>query len=492
MGADVVGYALEPATDPSMFILASVADGMASIVGDVRDAERLGQAVASSRPEIVFHMAAQPLVRESYRDPVTTYATNVMGTVHLLESVRHAGSTRAVVCITSDKCYENREWIWGYRENEAIGGYDPYSSSKGCAEIVAAAYRNSFFNPNQYAGHGTAVATVRAGNVIGGGDWAKDRLVPDILDSLVKGETVILRNPQAIRPWQHVLEPLSGYLTLAERLCEDGPSYSEGWNFGPFDSGIKPVSWVVDQLVSLWGSDISWKQDEAYQPHEDRYLMLDCAKARHRLKWEPVLDITTALRWTVEWMKSLEAGADMRRVSESQIGRFMELAQWLTGHDTAQPVHLQPDRAHIFDLMDETVIARGRDGVIGFWNRGAEKMYGWTKHEALGQVSHALLQTQFPQPLDSIEGDLMAGGSWEGNLVHARRDGTRIEVHSRWVLQNQEPRPEETVFEINKLYLILLALFSLMGVDLLAEFRPDQFFANLGALCLWPNQNSEL
>ena len=204
----------------------------------------------------MFHLAAQPLVRESYKDPVTTYATNVMGTVHLLESVRQAGSARAVVCITSDKCYENREWIWGYRENEAMGGYDPYSSSKGCAEIVAAAYRNSFFNPNRFPEHGTAIATVRAGNVIGGGDWAKDRLVPDILQSLVNGEPVILRNPQAIRPWQHVLEPLSGYLTLAERLYEDGPSYGEGWNFGPFDSGIKPVSWVVNQLVSLWGSDI--------------------------------------------------------------------------------------------------------------------------------------------------------------------------------------------------------------------------------------------
>ncbi len=416
LGADVVAYAQTPPTDPNMFTLASVADGIASIVGDVRDAEHLRTSRRkSSRPEIVFHLAAQPLVRESYKDPVTTYATNVMGTVHLLESVRQAGSARAVVCITSDKCYENREWIWGYRENEAMGGYDPYSSSKGCAEIVAAAYRNSFFNPNRFPEHGTAIATVRAGNVIGGGDWAKDRLVPDILQSLVNGETVILRNPQAIRPWQHVLEPLSGYLTLAERLYEDGPSYGEGWNFGPFDSGIKPVSWVVNQLVSLWGSDISWKQDEAYQPHEDRYLMLDCAKARHRLRWEPVLDIKTALRWTVEWMKALEAGADMRRVSQSQISRFMELAQDQETSDAsarpagfnAQSAGLQPDQAHIFDHVDQTVIARRRDGLIGFWNRGAEKMYGWTKDEALGQISHALLQTQFPQSLDSIEADLM-------------------------------------------------------------------------------------
>lgn len=462
VGADVVGYALEPPTDPNIFTLASVAEGMVSVPGDIRDAERLQHAVAGSRPDIVFHMAAQPLVRESYRDPITTYATNVMGTVHLLESVRHAGSVRAVVCITSDKCYENREWVWGYRENEAMGGYDPYSSSKGCAEIVAAAYRNSFFNPSQYAEHGTAIATARAGNVIGGGDWGKDRLVPDILRSLVQGEIVILRNPQAIRPWQHVLEPLSGYLTLAERLCENGPGYSEGWNFGPFDSGMQPVSWVVEQLISLWGSDITWKQDEAYQPHEDRYLMLDCAKARHRLQWEPLLDITTALHWTAEWMQSCQAGADMRRVSESQIGRFMELLQngatvsslarrQSRVQDPAQPISPLPEPARLLDLVDEPVIARGTNGLIRFWNRGAEKMYGWTQDEALGQVSHTLLQTQFPQSLDAIEAELTRHGLWEGKLVHARRDGTRIEVHSRWVLHDEEPSPGETVLEINKL-----------------------------------------
>lgn len=460
MGADIMGYALEPPTNPNMFTLASVADGMVSILGDIRDVERLQQAVAKSQPEIVFHMSAQPLVRESYRDPITTYATNVMGTVHLLESVRHAGSARAVVCITSDKCYENREWVWGYRENEAMGGYDPYSSSKGCAELVATAYRNSFFNPSQYPEHGMAIATARAGNVIGGGDWAKDRLVPDILRSLVQGETVILRNPQAIRPWQHVLEPLSGYLTLAERLYENGPRYSEGWNFGPFDFGMKPVSWVVEELISLWGSDITWKQDEAYQPHEDRYLMLDCAKARHQLQWEPLLDITTALHWTVEWMKSCQAGADMRRVTESQTGRFMDLVQngatisslarrKLRVRDPAQPISPLPEESRILDLIDETVIARGTNGLIRFWNRGAEKMYGWTQDEALGQISHALLRTQFPQSLDAIEAELIRHGLWEGKLVHARRDGMRIEVHSRWVLYDEEPRPGETVIEIN-------------------------------------------
>ena len=455
----MTGYALAPPTDPNMFTLASVADGMASTLGDVREMEHLRQTVARSKPEIVFHMAAQALVRESYKAPVTTYATNVMGTVHLLESVRDAGSVRAAVCITSDKCYANREWVWGYRENEAMGGYDPYSSSKGCAELVAAAYRNSFFNPSHYAEHGTAIATVRAGNVIGGGDWAKDRLVPDILRSLVKDETIVLRNPQAIRPWQHVLEPLNGYLTLAERLCEDGPSWSEGWNFGPHNSGVKPVSWVVDQLVLLWGSNISWKQDEAYQPHEDRNLMLDCAKSIHRLNWEPVLDVTTALRWTVEWMKSLQGGADMRRVSESQIGRFMEFVQneetksslagrSLMAQDTAQPINQLPNPVRVFDLVDQTLIARMADGRIVYWSRGAEKVYGWTKDEACGQISHTLLRTQVPHPLTSIEHDLVRQGLWEGKLRHTCRDGTRLDVDSRWELCKESGRVE-TVLEIN-------------------------------------------
>jgi CDP-glucose 4,6-dehydratase len=386
VGADAVGYALEPPTDPAMFTLASVADGMVSILGDIRDVERLRRAIAGSQPEIVFHMAAQPLVRESYKDPITTYATNVMGMVHLLESARHAGSVRAVVCITSDKCYENREQLWGYRENEAMGGYDPYSSSKGCAEIVAAAYRRSFFNPSQYAEHRTAIATARAGNVMGGGDWAKDRLVPDILRSLVQGETVILRNPQATRPWQHVLEPLSGYLTLAERLFENGPGYSEGWNFGPFDSGMKPVSWVVERLVSLWGSDIAWKQEEAYQPHEDNYLTLDCAKARRWLQWEPLLDITTALRWTVEWIKSWQAGADMRRVSESQVGRFMELAQ------------RQPDMRPIQTPLPAPVLSESRDQ----WQNGSPP-----SNEV--QVTAALSNPNDTEP-PSVPGDLNA---WE-------------------------------------------------------------------------------
>lgn len=461
LGANVVGYALEPPTTPNMFTLASVASGVVSIPGDVCDLAHVRQAVARAQPEIVFHLAAQPLVRASYQDPLTTYATNVMGTVHLLESVRQADSVRAVVCITSDKCYENREWVWGYREHEAMGGHDPYSSSKGCAELVAAAYRKSFFHPNQYGHHHTAIATARAGNVIGGGDWSPDRLVPDVLRALRQGETVRLRHPQAIRPWQHVLEPLSGYLTLAERLCEHGPEYSEAWNFGPLDSGMQPVSWVVETLITLWGSDITWHQEPADQMHEDRYLMLDCAKARRRLQWEPCLDITTALRWTVEWMQAWRAGADMRRVSIAQIGRFMErmtpettssrLAsgpQW--GHDPVPSLSPLLPPARLLDLLDQTVITRKTNGVIRFWNRSAEKMYGWTQAEALGQVSHRLLQTQFPQSLEAIEAELLRHGLWEGKLVHARRDGLRLEVQSRWVLHDEEPSTGTLVLEINQ------------------------------------------
>jgi len=461
VGAEVVGYALAPPTDPNMFTLASVADGMTSILGDVLDADRLQQTIAELKPEIVFHMAAQALVRESYKAPVTTYATNVMGTVNLLESVRLAGNVRAVVCINSDKCYENQEWVEGYRENEAMGGYDPYSTSKRYAETVAAAYRKSFFNPNLHAEHGTAIATARTGNVIGGGDWAKERLVPDILRSLVKNETIALRNPQSIRPWQHVLEPLSGYLTLAECLCEDGPSWSEDWNFGPLPSGMKSASWMADQLVWLWGGNISWKQDEAYQPYEDRNLVLDCAKSIHRLKWEPVLDLTTALRWTVQWMKLLQSGDDMHRASEYQIGRFMELAQnagttnsltnwWLRAQDTPQPINHLAEQALMLDLMNDTVMSRRTDGLISFWNLSAEKMYGWSKDEAIGQVSHKLLRTRFPQPLEMIERDMTRHGQWRGKLVHERRDGTQIEVESRWVLLcRDEPSPVKTVIEIN-------------------------------------------
>jgi CDP-glucose 4,6-dehydratase len=253
LGAEVTGFALPPPTQPNLFEEAEVEDGLNSIIGDIRDFGTLQKSVHLASPEIVFHMAAQPLVRISYKYPIETYATNVMGTVHLLEAVRHTDSVKAIVNITTDKCYDNREWVWGYRENEPMGGFDPYSNSKGCAELASSAYRSSFFSKENYSQHGVALATVRAGNVIGGGDWALDRLIPDILAAFEQGEDVLIRNPHAIRPWQHVLEPLRGYLMLVERLIEDGPEYAEGWNFGPNDEDVQTVEQIVRRMAELWG-----------------------------------------------------------------------------------------------------------------------------------------------------------------------------------------------------------------------------------------------
>ncbi|MCK9283041.1 MAG: CDP-glucose 4,6-dehydratase [Rhodocyclaceae bacterium] len=319
LGAAVTGYALAPPTDPSLFVVAGVGKEMHSIVADVRDAEMLAKAVGEARPDIVIHMAAQPLVRYSYQAPVETYATNVMGAVHLLEAVRHAESVRAVINVTSDKCYENREWPWGYRENEPLGGYDPYSNSKGCAELVTAAYRSSFFNPAKYSEHGVAIATARAGNVIGGGDWAQDRLIPDILRAIEAGQPVNIRSPQAIRPWQHVLEPLSGYLDLAEKLYGNGAAYAEAWNFGPAEEDAKPVHWIVERLTQSWNDGATWRLDSDPQPHEAHYLKLDCAKARLRLDWRPRWSLTETLESIVAWHKAFLGHADMKAVTLSQI-----------------------------------------------------------------------------------------------------------------------------------------------------------------------------
>lgn len=315
LGADVTGYALDPPTTPSLFAVARVGAGMRSIIKDIRDAETLAQAMRAAQPEIVIHMAAQPLVRYSYQAPVETYATNVMGTVHLLEAVRQTGSVRAVVNVTSDKCYENREWVWGYRETEPMGGYDPYSNSKGCAELVTAAYRNSYFNPAQYSQHGVALASARAGNVIGGGDWAEDRLIPDILRAIAVGEAVNIRSPHAIRPWQHVLEPLSGYLLLAQRLIEDGPAHAEGWNFGPSEEDARPVQWIVERLTQAWGEGARWQLDRNPQPHEAHYLKLDCAKARSRLGWQPRWGLARTLESIVAWHKAYDQRQAMREVT---------------------------------------------------------------------------------------------------------------------------------------------------------------------------------
>ncbi|MES2535072.1 MAG: CDP-glucose 4,6-dehydratase [Pseudomonadota bacterium] len=322
LGADVTGYALQPHTQPSLFDVAAVGSRMCSVIGNVCDGPNLKRAMAEARPEIVIHMAAQALVRYSYDNPVETYATNVMGSVHVLEAVRATAGVRAVINVTSDKCYENKEWPWGYREDEPMGGFDPYSNSKGCAELVTAAYRNSYFNPQKHAEHGVAIASARAGNVIGGGDWALDRLIPDMMRAIECGHAVLIRNPDAVRPWQHVLEPLSGYLTLAEKLYADGPDHAEGWNFGPYDADARPVRWIVGHMTKLWGEKAAWSLDGQPQPHEATYLKLDCSKARARLDWQPRWDIGQAIEKIVEWHKAYERRADMRDLTLAQISTY--------------------------------------------------------------------------------------------------------------------------------------------------------------------------
>lgn len=323
LGATVFGYALQAPTTPSFYQVCGIDRLVHSVHGDVRDAEKLTAAMLAADPEIVMHLAAQSLVRKSYRDPVETYATNVMGTINLLEGVRICPRVRAAVIVTSDKCYENREWLWGYRENEPLGGYEPYSSSKACAELVTAAYRNCYFNPSPDRKWRPAVASARAGNVIGGGDWAADRLVPDCIRAFSDGQTVVVRNPDAIRPWQHVLEPLNGYLTLAQKLYAGGPEYGEAWNFGPEDADAKPVRWVVQELCRLWGHNADYRIDTCQHVHEAGQLKLDCSKAKARLAWRPVLGLAEALEKVVEWSSAAHQGeADMRMMSLQQICDF--------------------------------------------------------------------------------------------------------------------------------------------------------------------------
>lgn len=324
MGADLIGFALPPPTNPNLYDIAKVGDGMGSIIGDIRDDQALLKATRLAKPEIVIHMAAQPLVRYSYKAPVETFATNVMGVVNLLQAVRQIQTVRAVIIVTSDKCYENKEWVWGYRETDPMGGFDPYSSSKACAELITTAYRNSYFNPEHYQEHGVALATVRAGNVIGGGDWAEDRLVPDIMCLLMDGKAMTIRNPNAIRPWQHVLEPLYGYLLLAQRLYEEGATYAEGWNFGPREEDAKPVQWVIDMLMHLWGDKSPWISGiQVGNPHEAHYLKLDCAKARLLLNWQPHWHLHDSLNATVDWYMAYQAGECMRKKTIEQISRYM-------------------------------------------------------------------------------------------------------------------------------------------------------------------------
>jgi CDP-glucose 4,6-dehydratase len=317
IGADLCGLSLVPPTTPNLFSEASVGASMKSLTGDIGDYETVRAAFADFRPEIIIHMAAQSLVRQSYKDPVATYATNVMGTVHVLEAARQLGTVKAIVNVTTDKCYENKEWVWGYREDEPMGGYDPYSNSKACSELVSNAYRKSFFQES-----GIALATVRAGNAIGGGDWAADRLVPDILRAFERNQPVVVRNPHATRPWQHVLEPLSGYLMLAQRLYIDGKGFAEGWNFGPSELDVRPVQWIVENMARQWGEEAKWQMDGGQHPHEANYLKLDISKARSKLGWTPRWTLEESLLNIIEWHKRWLTGEDVSVICLEQIQKF--------------------------------------------------------------------------------------------------------------------------------------------------------------------------
>lgn len=321
LGAQIKGYALEPPTTPSLFVEARVTEVMESDIGDIRDLSNLTSSMVEFSPEVVIHLASQPLVRLSYNEPVSTYATNVMGTVNVLEAARQCAQLQTVVNVTTDKCYENREWVWGYRENEPMGGHDPYSSSKGCSELVTAAYRSSFFS----APGAASIASARAGNVIGGGDWADDRLIPDILRAFSDSQPVLIRNPDATRPWQHVLEPLSGYLMLAERLATEGNNWAEGWNFGPRDEDVQPVSWILNHLVERWGEGASWELESAPQPHEAQLLKLDVSKATSRLNWSPRWMLADTLDSIIDWHQCWLSREDMRAKTLSQIAAYCSL-----------------------------------------------------------------------------------------------------------------------------------------------------------------------
>lgn len=323
LGAELIGLSLPPITQPNLFELARVADGMISVLGDIRDYATVLNVVKEHQPEIIIHMAAQPLVRYSYREPVETYATNVMGTVHILEAARQVDAVRVLINVTTDKCYENKEWHWGYREDDRLGGFDPYSNSKSCSELVTAAYRNSYFKSLQAGEPHLAIATARAGNVIGGGDWSEDRLIPDIINACINHQAVLIRNPHALRPWQHVLEPLSGYLLLAQRLYETPANYAESWNFGPDEDDVKPVNWIAEYIGKLWGHTQSWTLDQNHHPHEATYLRLDCAKAKMKLGWFPKWKLETGLEQTVAWYQAYQAKQNMRELTLAQINRFL-------------------------------------------------------------------------------------------------------------------------------------------------------------------------
>jgi CDP-glucose 4,6-dehydratase len=327
LGADTTGFALDPPTQPNLFEQARVANVIRSIRGDIRDFSHLKNVISECTPEVVIHMAAQSVVRRGYEDPIENYSSNVMGTVHVLEAVRQLQRPCVVVNVTSDKCYENREWDWGYRENEPMGGRDPYSNSKACAELITTAYQQSFFPPESIGGHGVALGSARAGNAIGGGDWTSHQLIPDLMRAFLAGQPCLIRSPSAFRPWQFVLEPLRGYLMLAERLSEDGPRFAAGWNFGPVDTDVKPVSWIADEAMRLWGYQSAWSLDSGAHPEEARALKLDASKASVHLNWRPVLPLQQALAWIVEWYQAYQGGTDLQQVTLKQIEQYELLTQ---------------------------------------------------------------------------------------------------------------------------------------------------------------------
>jgi len=324
LGANVVGYSLEPSAKPSLYNAASVYKNMVSIHEDIRNIKKLKSVFSKYKPEIVFHLAAQSLVLPSYENPSETYEVNVMGTLNILEAIKECGSVKAGVFITSDKCYENKEWEWGYRENDPMGGYDPYSSSKGCAELLISSYRSSFFSEKKINKKNVAIASARAGNVIGGGDWSKNRLVSDLIKAFSNKKEAVIRSPDAIRPWQHVLEPLSGYMILAENLSsENNNKFTGAWNFGPNQTDTRPVRWVADKIVNCWSGEASWKVDDGYYPHEANYLKLDCSKAISRLNWSPKWSLDVAITKVVDWHSDFNNKKDIRDVCLKQIKEYM-------------------------------------------------------------------------------------------------------------------------------------------------------------------------
>ena len=323
LGAKVFGVALDPPTEPSLFALAELQEKVNSNILDIRNGRELTNIIDKIRPEIIIHMAAQPLVIESYKNPLLTYETNVMGLVNLFEAVRVVPGIKVLLNVTTDKCYENKEWLWAYRENEPLGGYDPYSSSKACSELVTSSYRNSYFNSDTFSEHGVVVASARAGNVIGGGDFAENRLIPDFIKAISNGEKVNLRSPHAIRPWQHVLEPLSGYLALVQKMYMNGPEVASAWNFGPDDNDAKTVEWIVRSICDYWGTNASYSVDESTNIHEAGYLKLDSSKARHNLGWKPRWNIDETLKSIVAWNKDLINGKNAYNITLEQIKKYL-------------------------------------------------------------------------------------------------------------------------------------------------------------------------